>query len=179
MPLMASTERYPRPRTIGRMIVAFVCTVAACGLAAIAAIINGVFWDSTGTGGLICPDGGDEIWTRPGVGTYAIWLLAGAAITGTLWLCLRTLYRRLGVWRPRLAAALVAGSSAGSLTLFFIAYDVANYWNTPDRYRCGESFDGTSLPAALGPALIALFVVALGAVFAAPAIARLRAAAIH
>jgi hypothetical protein len=155
------------PRVAGRLTVTLIGTLLVVALGAIVALLNSLVWSSL-RGGMFCPDGGDERWSKVGPVEYAIWLLTGLLIAWLVWLAIRGMFRRSRVvTRPKLSAALVAGTSAGSVTAFAIVWQVFDQWNTPSTYRCGDSYPGVHMPDAVMPALGLLFLIALGAVFGA------------
>jgi hypothetical protein len=125
-------------------------------------------------GQLICPDGGDEIWARPSAISYTPMILVGVGAVALGWLILRFVFRRFDVFRPSLSAWLLAGLSAGGVTLNWAVSDYLSYWHYPDHYRCGYSYGGLHLPSATGPALVGAFAVAFVAVFAASVVVNRR-----
>jgi hypothetical protein len=82
-----------------------IVTVGVCAVAAIAWAVAAFLHE----GGIrICPDGGDEIWSRPSFGSYAPEAIIGLAAVGLLFTVLR------GAVATRWAAVL-ALASVGSL----------------------------------------------------------------
>src|SRR3954451_8342735 len=134
------------PRVAGRLTVTLIGTLFVVALGAIVAVLNSLVWSSL-RGGIFCPDGGDERWSKVGPVEYAVWSLTGLLIGWLVWLAIRAIFRRSRVvLEPKLSAAAVAETSVGSVTLFAIVWQVMDQWNTPSTYRCGDTYPGIHMP---------------------------------
>ena len=104
------------------------------------------FTDVLGSGHLICPDGGDEIWHRPGTHVLLPELVAGLVITLAVWLGIGAILRGHGVRNPFGIGLVLASLSAGAVTFHVVASDYLSIVGQPQRYRCGDSFSRGQLP---------------------------------
>jgi hypothetical protein len=143
-------------------------TLAGLAVLLVVALIGESVMLFVGQGnGLICPDGGDEIWSRPGVGAHIPMILVGiGAILLGRFMLLR-LFRRFGIVRPSISSWLLAALSVGSISVYVAVDDYLTYWNYPDRYRCGYSYPAEHVPGVVEPVLVGAFVIAFLAVFVA------------
>jgi hypothetical protein len=124
-------------------------TVGLCAVAGIAWAVAAFLHE----GGIrICPDGGDEIWSRPSIGSYAPEVIIAGVGVALLFAVLR------GAMATGWAAAL-ALASVGSLIGYLAIDEYLGNTGLPDHYRCGDSYPGAGMPRYVAPALIVVYVL--------------------
>jgi hypothetical protein len=80
-----------------RIVFGYVTLLAACvGLAFTTLMLMFLALLTFAEDGFICPDGGEEVWTRPGVLNYVPPVLAGIGLTVFVAWRLRRRLRRMG-----------------------------------------------------------------------------------
>lgn len=167
--------RQPPVRT-RRVVGGLATTVAACLGVAISTLIIEILalLVSVEGGFMLCPDGGDEIWTRPGVLEYFVPVLVGVGLSALLAWRLKRRFVRIGAAYPTVAACVLAGLSAGSTAAYLIAAVYADHMYQPDRFRCGNPWREGHVPGIVLPVLVAAYAAALTASIALTAVVRAR-----
>jgi hypothetical protein len=140
------TGRTKRSTARAYMLVAFIALIGTV-TAIVVLVTASAFTDVFGSGHLFCPDGGDEIWHRPGTHVLLPELVAGLVITGGVWLGIGAILRGREVRNAYGIGLVLASLSAGAVTFHVVASDYLSIMDQPQRYRCGDFFpSGGQLP---------------------------------
>jgi hypothetical protein len=140
------TGRPRRGAAHAYLLVAFIALIGTV-TAIVVLVTASAFTDVLGSGHLFCPDGGDEIWRRPGTHVLLPELVAGLVITLAVWLGIGAILRGHGVGNAYGIGLVLASLSAGAVTFHVVASDYLSIVDQPQRYRCGDFFpSGGQLP---------------------------------
>jgi hypothetical protein len=121
------------------LLVAFIALTGTV-TAIVVMVTASAFTDLFGSGNLFCPDGGDEIWHRPGTHVLLPELIVGLAITFAVWLGIGAILRGHSVGNAYGIGLVLASLSAGAVTFQVVASDYLSIVSQPQRYRCGDFF---------------------------------------
>ena len=116
------TGRPKRSAAHAYLLVAFIALIGTV-TAIIVLVTASAFTDVFGSGHLFCPDGGDEIWHRPGTHVLLPELVAGLVITGGVWLGIGAILRGHDVGNAYGIGLVLASLSAGAVTFHVVASD--------------------------------------------------------
>ncbi len=135
------TARPKRSTAHAYLLVAFIALIGTV-TAIVVLVTASAFTDVFGSGHLFCPDGGDEIWHRPGTHVLLPELIAGLVITGGVWLGIGAILRGHEVRNAYGIGLVLALLSAGAVMFHVVASDYLSIVDQPLRYRCGDYYPG-------------------------------------